>query len=68
MQRPGMRCLRSTSSSYEIGKRDYIKLDPKELEAIALHSRHTIEIDEFVPKQDIDELYMADSYYLAPDG
>ncbi len=53
---------------YEVGKGDYIELDPEELEAIALHSRHTIEIDEFVPKKDIDELYMADPYYLAPDG
>ncbi len=53
---------------YEVGKGEYIELDPDELEAIALHSRHAIEIDEFVPKKDIDELYMADPYYLAPDG
>jgi non-homologous end joining protein Ku len=41
---------------YEVAKGEYIETDPKELEAVAIESRHTIEIDEFVPKQKIDEL------------
>jgi DNA end-binding protein Ku len=41
---------------------------PKELEAVALESKRTIEIDEFVPKSQIDELYIRDSYYIVPDG
>jgi DNA end-binding protein Ku len=53
---------------YEIGKGDYIELDPEELEAVALESKHTLEINEFVPKTDIDELYMRDPYFIAPDG
>jgi Ku protein len=28
----------------------------------------TIEIDQFLPKQEIDELYLHDPYYLVPDG
>jgi DNA end-binding protein Ku len=40
---------------YEVSKGDYIELDPEELEAVAIKSKHTIEIDEFVPKSDIDE-------------
>ena len=53
---------------YEVAKGEYIELDPEELEALALHSRHTLEIDEFVPKAEIDELYMRDPYFIVPDG
>ena len=53
---------------YEIAKGDYIELDPDELEAVALESKRTIEIEEFVPKSQIDELYIRDPYYIAPDG
>jgi DNA end-binding protein Ku len=53
---------------YEVGKGEYIEVEPEELEAVALQSKHTIEIEEFVPKQDIDELYLADPYYMVPDG
>jgi Ku protein len=48
--------------------RRYIELDPEELEAVALESKRTIEIEEFVPKSQIDELYIRDPYYIAPDG
>jgi DNA end-binding protein Ku len=53
---------------YEVGKGEYIELDPEELEAVALESKHTLEINEFVPKTDIDELYMRDPYFIVPDG
>ena len=53
---------------YEVSKGDYITLEPEELEAIALDSKRTIEIDEFVPKEEIDDLYLADPYYVVPDG
>src|SRR6476646_5444101 len=53
---------------YEVGKGQYIEIAPEELEAIAIESKRTIEIDEFVPKQEIDELYLNSPYYLAPDG
>jgi DNA end-binding protein Ku len=53
---------------YEVGKGEYIELDPEELEAVALESKHTLEIDEFVPKSAIDELYMRDPYFIIPDG
>ena len=43
---------------YEVGKGDYIELDPEELEAVAIESKRTIDIDEFVPKDEIDELYL----------
>src|SRR5947199_8667680 len=53
---------------YEVGKGDYIELDPDELEAVAIESKRVIDIDEFVPKKEIDELYLNSPYYIAPDG
>ena len=52
----------------ESSKGDYIELDPEELEAVAIESKRTIDIDEFVPKDEIDELYLNNPYYIAPDG
>ena len=54
--------------AYEISKGKYIEITDEELEAVALKSRHTIEIDEFVPKKEIDDLYHLRPYYIAPDG
>jgi len=53
---------------YEKKKGEYIPVEPEELEAVAIESRHTIEIDEFVPREEIDELYLANPYYIVPDG
>jgi DNA end-binding protein Ku len=53
---------------YEVGKGQYIEINPEELEAIAIESKRTIEIDEFVPRDQIDELYLNSPYYIAPDG
>jgi len=53
---------------YEVGKGEYIELEPEELEAVAVESTRTLEIDEFVPKKEIDELYLNNPYYIVPDG
>jgi DNA end-binding protein Ku len=53
---------------YEVGKGQYLEIEPEELEAIAIESKRTIEIDEFVPKKEIDELYLNSPYYIVPDG
>src|SRR5207302_5763561 len=53
---------------YEVAKGEYIELDPEELEAVAIESKRTIEIDEFVPRDEIDELYLNSPYYIVPDG
>ena len=53
---------------YEIAKGEYIELEPDELEAVAIESKHVIDIDEFVPRNEIDELYLRDPYYIIPDG
>ncbi len=53
---------------YEASKGEYIQATDEELEAIALESRHIVDIDEFVPKEEIDDLYRMRPYYLAPNG
>jgi len=53
---------------YEVSKGEYIELEPEELEAIALESKRVIEIETFVPKADIDELYLNNPYYIVPEG
>lgn len=53
---------------YEVSKGHYVTVEPEELEAVALESQRMIEIDEFVPRNEIDELYFANPYYIVPDG
>jgi DNA end-binding protein Ku len=53
---------------YELAKGEYIELDPEELDAVAIASKHVIDIEEFVPRSEIDELYLRDPYYIVPDG
>ena len=53
---------------YEVAKGEHIELEPEELEAVAIESKRVIEIDEFVPKAEIDELYLRDPYFIVPDG
>jgi DNA end-binding protein Ku len=53
---------------YQVGKGEYLEIEPEELEAIAIESERTIDIDEFVPRKEIDELYFNSPYYIVPDG
>lgn len=53
---------------YEVAKGQYVEVTQEELEAIAIEGTHTIEIDQFVPRSDIDDLYLDRPYYVTPDG
>ena len=53
---------------YEVSKGQYLELDPEELEAVAIESKRVVEIDQFVEKNEIDELYINNPYYIVPDG
>src|ERR1700757_3399869 len=53
---------------YKVDTDTYIEVTKDELDDIALESTHTIEIDEFVPKAEIDNRYLIRPYYLVPDG
>jgi DNA end-binding protein Ku len=52
---------------YQVDKQ-YLEVTKDELESIALESTRTIEIDEFVPRSEIDDLYLVRPYYIVPDG
>ncbi|HEY5047184.1 MAG TPA: Ku protein [Rhizomicrobium sp.] len=52
---------------YEFEKNHYVVVTQKELDAVKLESTHTIEIERFVDKADIDRLYWNDPYYLVPN-
>jgi DNA end-binding protein Ku len=51
---------------YEVDKNVYIQVEDEELEALEIESNHTIDIDSFVPRDQIDERYHDSSYYIAP--
>ena len=53
---------------YEFKKGQYVEVEPKELEAVQIESNHTIEIESFVPRDEIDKRYLNHPYYIAPDG
>jgi DNA end-binding protein Ku len=53
---------------YEVDKGVYLRIEDEELDAIAVESAHTIEIDHFVPKSQIDERYVDSPYYLVPEN
>ena len=53
---------------YEYAKNAYIPVDDDELDALAIESKHTIEINSFVPREQIDERYLDSPYYITPDG
>jgi DNA end-binding protein Ku len=52
---------------YEIGRNQYLPIEDEELEALRLESTHTIDIEKFVPRSEIDERYLDSPYYLVPE-
>src|ERR1700712_3872950 len=53
---------------YKVDTEIYLEVSKDELENISLESTRTIEIDEFVPRSEIDDLYLVRPYYIVPDG
>jgi DNA end-binding protein Ku len=53
---------------YKVDSDRYLEVSKDELDNIALESTRTIEIDEFVPRSEIDDLYLVRPYYIVPDG
>jgi DNA end-binding protein Ku len=53
---------------YKVDTDSYLEITKEELENIALESTRTIDIDQFVPRSEIDDLYIVRPYYLVPDG
>jgi DNA end-binding protein Ku len=51
---------------YEVGKGQYIQVEDAEVDSIKIESTHTIDIDSFVPRAEIDDRYLDTPYYIAP--
>src|ERR1700754_1294710 len=53
---------------YKVDTDQYLEVTKDELENISLEATRPIEVDEFVPRSEIDDLYLVRPYYLVPDG
>ena len=51
---------------YEIAKGQYLLVDDAELEAIEIASTHTVEIDSFVPRSQLDQRFFDAPYLSGP--
>ncbi|MDZ4776842.1 MAG: Ku protein [Alphaproteobacteria bacterium] len=53
---------------YEIEKDSYVLLDNEDFDAVKLESTKVIDIEQFVPAEEIDRLYLDRTYCLVPEG
>src|SRR6187402_1859303 len=52
---------------YEVDDGRYVLLEEDELDEVALESTHTIDIESFVERSEVDEIYLDESFYLVPN-
>jgi DNA end-binding protein Ku len=52
---------------YEFGKGSYIFVEDEDLDAIKIESTHTIDIESFVMREQVDQRYLDAPYYITPD-
>jgi DNA end-binding protein Ku len=56
------------SRGYEVSKGKYVEIEPEEIKAIQVESTHTLDMEKFVPVDEIDRRYFDRPYYIVPDG
>ncbi len=52
---------------YQYEKGQYIQVEDDELDEVALESTHTIDIEKFIPRKEVDEIFLDESYYIVPN-
>lgn len=52
---------------YKVENNAYVLVEEDELDKVALESTHTIDIEAFVPRSEVDAIYLDAPYYLVPD-
>jgi len=52
---------------FQAGKNDYLEIEEEDLDAVEIESSHTIDIESFVPRSEIDPVYLESSHYLVPN-
>ena len=55
------------AKGYPVSKTDFVVVTDEELDAVKIESSHTVDIEKFVPRSQIDPRYMDAPYYIAPD-
>lgn len=58
---------RDEAKGYETGEGQYVLLEDDEIEAVALESTRTIDIEKFVPADSVAWLWYDKPHYLVPD-
>lgn len=57
----------SKVKGYEADDGRYVLLEEDELDEVALESTHTIDIESFIDRDEVDEIYLDESFYIAPN-
>jgi DNA end-binding protein Ku len=52
---------------YQVEKGQYVLVEDEELDEVALESTHTIDIEAFILRKEVDEIYLDESYYITPN-
>ena len=52
---------------YEVDDGDYVLLEEDELDEVALESTHTLDVEQFVPREEVDQIYLDESFYIVPN-
>ena len=57
---------KSEVRGYEVEKDEFLIIEDEEIEAVQIESSHTLSLDSFVEKADVDPVYIDKPYYLTP--
>ncbi|MEA2935974.1 MAG: end-binding protein Ku [Variibacter sp.] len=51
---------------YEVARDRFLLVEDEELDRVAIESTHTIDIERFVPREEVDQRYFDSPYYIGP--
>ncbi|MGE0283191.1 MAG: Ku protein [Rhizobiaceae bacterium] len=51
---------------YEVGGDEYLLIEDTDIESVQIESSHTLALDSFVRRDEIEKVYLDSPYYLAP--
>jgi DNA end-binding protein Ku len=51
---------------YEVEKDEFLIIEDEDIQAVQIESSHTLSLDSFVEKADVDPVYVEKPYYLTP--
>lgn len=54
------------AKGYPVAKDSFLLVEDEELDKIEIESNHTIDIEKFVPRSEVDPRYLEAPYYIAP--